>query len=321
MKLTSIKFSMFSVLFSLLFIHLESFIFMCSKNNIQNIQNITNQILKNVVTSIISQKYYIILFINLILYLVTIKLNDFIFMKQNLITIFLLIIFIIIIILKVINIYNETNSNIYILSLLTGGLFIFFLNIISSLLTFLFLMEIFSVLYYFFFLEKLTKNSDLNLINFKNNLLIYLWNCFLTTIIYGISLFFLLKENGTVDLFELYIIKQSKDLSLLIFFISFFIKLGLPGFHFLKLEIYKYLPIKVLIIFSTITLLLNINLLTWVIFQDIFFSFIISNKVFTIIILFVGFFSLIQLTLDSWQQFIAFSSLLTMFTIISLLII
>jgi hypothetical protein len=147
---------------------------MCSKNNIQNIQNITNQILKNVVTSIISQKYYIILFINLILYLVTIKLNDFIFMKQNLITIFLLIIFIIIIILKVINIYNETNSNIYILSLLTGGLFIFFLNIISSLLTFLFLMEIFSVLYYFFFLEKLTKNSDLNLINFKNNLLIYL---------------------------------------------------------------------------------------------------------------------------------------------------
>ena len=60
---------------------------------------------------------------------------------------------------------------------------------------------------------------------------------------------------GTIDLIELNSLNFKKGSNILLF--ALFIKIGMPGFHFLKLEIYKFLNLYEVIFFSMLTLVVN----------------------------------------------------------------
>lgn len=81
--------------------------------------------------------------------------------------------------------------------------FFFFIAFINSIVIFFLFIELYSLLFYFIFLSFNKDVSNLNLIKLKNSLLLYLFSNFFTTILFLISINYVVEICGTVNFTEL----------------------------------------------------------------------------------------------------------------------
>lgn len=263
--------------------------------------------------------------INISLFIYSIFLIIFIFTDKNisqLSVVHAYILFTIIIIInKLFKIFSKTTKyklNIIILVnfILYGCIYI--LNYLDSLLELLFFLELVGVLYYFYFLNNynLTKLTSLY---YKNSLLFFLWNSFLTTVFFNLLLWYSLRYTGVISFTELNIINNDIIFALFLI-ISISWKLGLPLFHFFKVELYKYLTRETLFLFSILSTFINSCILWFILSQYfIYFVFLLYNFclliVLTLIILI-----LINLNVSNFLYFLAYSGLITLSTILVLIL-
>lgn len=212
----------------------------------------------------------------------------------------------------------KTNSIIYII--IPCFLFtLLLLSFVDSLLVLFFFIELYGVLYYFFFLTSYNFTTQ-TILRYKNALLLLLWNNFLTTIFLTIGCFFLLQDFGTTSFVELNIV-MGADWGLYFFVVGFFWKLGLPTFHFFKLEIYKYLLKENVFLFSTLTTLINFLLFYLVFSKTAVFSVICSINFFIILVSVTILLIILNLKNTNILQFFALSGVFTMTVVTTILLI
>lgn len=214
--------------------------------------------------------------------------------------------------------YNRVNTTFIIL--IFGVALISSFYFIKNLLIFVLFLEVAATLYYFFFLYTLTNNNQ-SLVKLKNLIINYIWLSFFTLIFFSYSLFFFIKTCGTLDIIELsYVGSHVSYIGTTLFFISLLWKLGAPGFHFFKLELYQYLPLETIFFFSIFSLLINVVILFFIFFN---LSFLITN-----LNIYVLYFVILSNALLLWRgldnlklfQFLALSSLNTVTTILIFLV-
>lgn len=93
--------------------------------------------------------------------------------------------------------------------------------------------------------------------------------------------------------------------------LSILIKLSLPGFHFLKIEMYKYLSLDNVIIFSVTTLFVNFLLINFLLNINLVVN-IFNTFKFVCLLIVISIFIIIQkLKLSTFQEFIAYSGFAT----------
>lgn len=207
---------------------------------------------------------------------------------------------------------STTNFFASMLPLLCG--FLFFILTINSFLTFFFFLELYGVLYYFAFLTTYT-HSNQTFLKYKNGVLLLLWNNFLTTFFLGLGCFFILKTYGTTNFLELNYITHSSNY-IYVYLIGVFWKIGLPIFHFFKIEIYKILLKENVFLFSIITTLVNLFLVYFLLSQFVVFNTIYFLNWFVLILLFLLNLILLNLKLHNILYYFAISSILTSTTVI-----
>lgn len=88
-------------------------------------------------------------------------------------------------------------------------------------------------------------------------------------------------------------------------------KISLPGFHFLKIEIYKYLDIEIVIFFSVITIYINYMFIVFFFNQNIILVLLSNYKFLNLLILLVFFFFIQKLKINNFQEFISYSGFAT----------
>jgi len=116
---------------------------------------------------------------------------------------------------------------------------------------------------------------------------------------------------GTLHFVELSLVSQNKNTYLIALILSIIVKLSLPGFHFLKIEMYKYLPLKNVIMFSVITLFVNFLLINFMLSINFITNIMLTYKILNLILI-LGIFILIQkLKINTFQEFIAYSGFAT----------
>lgn len=215
--------------------------------------------------------------------------------------------------------FQKTNSNSIQLILVAFILFLFFFSIIDSFLSLFFLVEVYGVLYYFIFLTSYIFTNQ-TLLKYKNNLLIILWNNFLTTIFLSLGCLYMFKHCGTSQFSEV-AITLHKNYPVYLFLVGLAWKLGLPLFHFFKLEVYKYLLRENVFIFSVITANLNTIILFFCLSIPSVYTVLYNNNLIFLIILFCSNLVLFSLNLKNILYFFALSSIITVTTIITLFIV
>lgn len=214
--------------------------------------------------------------------------------------------------------YSTTNNTVFLVlpSFITLTYLVFF---VKSLLVFFFFIEVYSVLYYFCFLSSYNFTNQ-TLLKYKNGILFLLWNNFLTTVFLVLGCFLTLRFTGTTNFYELSLIADNLP-CLYFFVIGLFWKLGLPVFHFLKLEIYKYLLRENVFLFSVLTTLINVIILFIMLSQPIVFNTLLMHNWIIIILSFTILLSVVNLNLSNILQFFAFSSLFTVATVLTVFVI
>lgn len=244
--------------------------------------------------------YYVI---NLkIIYLITLKLN---YVNANILSL----IFVYLIITQFFKIYRDTvfsfiNFNIIV--------FCFFIMFVQNLITFFLLIELYAIIFYFFFLHYNIEKSTFSTLKLKNALLLYLLNNFLTTILFLICIYWIVEIYGTVNFTELtYLYKPDKTWKLYLLFITFTLKLALPGLHYLKLEIYKYLDLESVIFFSVLTTYINFMLIIYFFNYNFIVVTLSFYKYFNMLIVLSIFFLIQKLKINNFQEFISYSGFAT----------
>lgn len=214
--------------------------------------------------------------------------------------------------------YSSSNNTIYLIlpSFVTLLYLLFF---VKTLLVFFFFVEVYSVFYYFCFLSSYNFTNQ-TLLKYKNGILFLLWNNFLTTVFLVLGCFLTLKATGTTDFYELSLIISNLP-CLYFFIVGLFWKLGLPVFHFLKLEVYKYLLRENVFLFSILTTLVNVIILFIALSQPIILNTFLLHNWIVVILAFTILLSLVNLNLSNILQFFAFSSLFTMSTVLTVFVI
>lgn len=256
-------------------------------------------------------------------YLIVFFMSTFFLKSANGVAIFSLV-FILLYLLKVnkvlqlINV-NIVNFNIIYLILPTFFTFFYFLQVVDSFLTFFFFIELYGVLYYFFFLSSYSFTNQ-TIIKYKNGLLLLLWNNFLTTFFLGLGTFFIIKSYGSSKFEEILIVTQV-SLSIYIFLVGLFWKIGLPVFHFFKLEVYKYLLKENVFLFSILTTLTNLVIVYFCVLQPLVFNTIYLHNFLFILLIFGILLAVVNLKLTNLLYFLAFSGIFTMTTIFVVFII
>lgn len=196
---------------------------------------------------------------------------------------------------------------------LVVGFFVFLFNT-QSLLVFFFLIELYGVLYYFIFLSTYTFSNQ-TILKYKNGIIILLWNNFLTTFFIGLGLFFLIKTYGTTDFIELSLISTYTPY-IYIYILGICWKLGLPLFHFLKLEVYKILLRENVFLFSILTTLVNLIILYFLFTQPIVIMTIYTHNWLTISFMFLISLIVVNLKLYNILTYFALSGVLTSATLL-----
>lgn len=210
-------------------------------------------------------------------------------------------------------------NNVIHLILPTFSVFLFFVFFVKSLLVLFFFIELYSVLYYFCFLTSYNFTNE-NLLKYKNGILFLLWNNFLTSMFLALGCFLMLRATGTTDFQELNALGGNFN-CLFVFLVGLFWKLGLPIFHFLKLEIYKSLLRENVFLFSILTTVINVVLLVLCLSQPIFFTTILNYNWLVLVFTFSILLVLNNLNLTNILYFFAFSSVFTLSTVLSVFVI
>jgi len=248
-------------------------------------------------------KNNILLYINnwIVFIFITYKLTNINFFLLSYIVVYFLISYFFVFFLK--NNIVFINFNILIFLMIS-----FFVN--SYIYLFLYL-ELYSLFFYFFFLQNNIKQK-IFLIQYKNMLLLYLLNNFLASILFLLGIFSIIYYIGSTNFLESNIL-NSLDIhyEYYILIISLFIKLSLPGYHFLKIEIYKYLNIENVIFFSVITIYINFFFINFIFSQPITFNILNNYKQFHIILILTILFFVQKLKINNFQEFIAYSGFAT----------
>ncbi len=186
---------------------------------------------------------------------------------------------------------------------------------ITNFLAFLVILELLAIMYYFFFLVNIEKSYS-SFLKIKNLIISYLCLSFFTLVCFFLGLLLVFYYIGTVNF---------KEIKLLSNFLPFFIwfifltglcwKLGVPGFHFFKLQIYSYLPLNVIILFSLFSTVVNNFVLIFFLIE---FSYVYVNFSY-IYLIFVLISNIVLLILnfkdDSFYHFLAYSALNTWTTV------
>ncbi len=192
--------------------------------------------------------------------------------------------------------------------------FFFLLFFVKSFLTFFFFIELYGVLYYFCFLTSYNFTSQ-TILKYKNGLLMLLWNNFLTTFFLGLGCFFMVKTSGSTSFTELQFL-QVDTTAVTFFLIGLFWKLGLPLFHFFKLEVYKYLLKENVFLFSILTTLMNVILFYFCFTQPSVFSVVYQYNLLLLTVVFAITLIITNLKLTNLLQFFALSGVFTLSTIL-----
>lgn len=292
-------FWLFTLLIS--YIYSEVFFSILVGNSFKNIKFFSNKITKSNNIVIFKQYIYIILIYLFISFLLTIKVS----LNNTL--------FSLLIIYSIITqyIYKYYNNYINFLTFNTI-IFLFYFFFVNNFIIFYLFIELYAILFYFFFLNVNYNSKQLYLIQYKNSILLYLFNNFLTSIIYLIGISYIIYLKGTLNFLELTFFNNvSIEWQIYLIILSFIIKLSLPGYHFLKIEIYKYLNLDVVIMFSIITLYINFMFTIFLFNQNIIFFTLNSYKFMNLLILMVFFFFIHKLKLNNFQEFISYSGFAT----------
>jgi hypothetical protein len=297
----SSNFYFWLILFIFIYAYGEFFFSLLISSFFRNIKFFSIENTKNYSTFVFKNNSYILIINFLFFFFFTLKISS-----GNILFSFIIIY---LIINKYISMYFENYINFLNFNIIAFFFFFFFIN---NYVTFYLFIELYAILFYFFFLNINFNFKQLYLINYKNSLLLYLFNNFLTSILYLIGLNFVISYFGTVNFQELLffnVINVSWELYFLVF--SFIIKLSLPGYHFLKIEIYKYLNITNVILFSVISLYLNFLFTIFFFNQNLIFFVLNSYKVLNLLILCVFFFFLHKIKIHNFQEFISYSGFAT----------
>lgn len=188
-----------------------------------------------------------------------------------------------------------------------------FTTIISYVSNFIMLfmfLEFYAIIFYFYLLEY-NKNESTNLIKYKNSLLLYLFNNFVISAFFIFATAHILYSYGTVHFVELSMFSISDSIFSISMLLSILLKLSLPGFHFLKIEMYKYLSLDNVIIFSVITLFVNFILINYLMHVNLISYIFNIYKILNVVII-ISVFTIIQkLKTATFQEFVAYSGFAT----------
>lgn len=183
---------------------------------------------------------------------------------------------------------------------------------VNNYIIFYLFIELYAILFYFFFLNVNFNSKTLYLIQYKNSLLMYLFNNFLTSMLYLFGLTYIISIFGTLNFIELkYLSNINITWQMYLLVLSFIIKLSLPGYHFLKIELYKYLDVTIVIIFSVITLYINYLFTIFFFNQSTIYIIVNSYKYLSLLLLLSFFFFIHKLKINNFQEFISFSGFAT----------
>lgn len=295
------SFNVLLILFLYVYIYAEIFTSFIFNTLFKNTKFFSNQLTKFVKPYLFNSLLIYTIINFLIFFFLTFKLNE----TNVLISFIILFIFI----YKYINHYFENFINFLNFNVILFILFLFFIN---NFITLYLYIELYALLFYFFFLNINLKIKQTYLIQYKNSILLYLFNNFLTSILYLFSINNLIYVYGTLNFSELLFFNHiSINWISYILVLSFVIKLSLPGYHFLKIEIYKYLSATNVIYFSTISLYINFIFLTFVFNQNIVFFILNSYRIHSFLLLCALFFFIHKLKISNFQEFIAYSGFAT----------
>lgn len=190
--------------------------------------------------------------------------------------------------------------------------FIFLFIYIKTLIAFFLLMELYSIIFYFFFLNNVPKNSILTLLQYKNMLLLYLLNNFFISILCLIGINAVIELFGTTNFLELSLLNNGiYSWKIYFLIVGFLFKLALPGFHFLKLEVYKYLTIDIVILYSIITIFINYLVVMYLFNYNFIFGVLNYYRYINILFIFTIFFFIQKIKLTNFNEFIAYSGFAT----------
>lgn len=186
---------------------------------------------------------------------------------------------------------------------------------VKNFLAFLVILELLAIVYYFFFLINLEKSYS-SLLKLKNLIIMYLCTSFFTLICFFIGILVVFYYIGTVDFKEIKLLYSFLPIFVWFIFLSGLCwKLGVPGFHFFKLQIYNFLPLNVVILFSLFSIIIN-NFVFIFFLMDFFFIYSQFSYIYLVVILLSNIILLIlNFKEDSFYHFIAYSALNTWATI------
>lgn len=181
---------MFTILIS--YLYSEVFFSILIGNSFKNIKFFSNNITKSNNIVIFKQYIYIILIYFLIGFFLTIKIT-----LTNML-------FSLLIIYSLITQYVNKYFNNYI-NFLTFNIliFLFYFFFVNNFIIFYLFIELYAILFYFFFLNVNYNSKQLYLIQYKNSILLYLFNNFLTSILYLIGISYMIYFKGTLNFYEL----------------------------------------------------------------------------------------------------------------------
>lgn len=116
---------------------------------------------------------------------------------------------------------------------------------------------------------------------------------------------------GTVNFYELNSFSNLKNNYFIFLILTIVVKLSLPGAHYLKIEMYKYISLNNVILFSVTTLFINFLLINFLTSINIVVN-ILSTYKLLILLLPISIIVIIQkLKINSFNEFIAYSGFAT----------
>lgn len=240
----------------------------------------------------------------------------------NLVLQFTVLLFILLLLLNYKRIYiymlEQVNLIFILFSFYLGFFLLYILPLLQDYIFFLVFLELLGVMYYFFFLNYLDK-IYISFLRYKHFLILYLLNSFLITLFFSFGILLLGIYFGTLNFTELLYFTLEKRYILFFILLGLGWKLGLPGVHFFKLELYSYLPLTLLFFFSIISLVLHTYIFYYfyMLFQgkitSVLYCLLSGSITISCIVITRGYHFI------SGYQFIAYSTLITL-TLISLVL-
>jgi hypothetical protein len=296
----TLNYSFWSVLFVFIYVYVEIFnqiifysIFKNTKNFVINYSKKNNKNINN-------KNIFPFLFYFLFIYILFLKSS---FVNNFILTIF----FIYLLIIQFSKEEISSNQNFLLFNIC---FFLILFNYINLMITFFLYVEVYAVIFYFFFIVY-DKKKNINILEYKNMLLLYLFNNFFSTISFLLGIHYLVFYYGTLNFTELSYINITPHWEFYFVIVSFIIKLSLPGFHFLKIEIYKYLSFDIIIIYSIFTLLLNFTFMVFLFNQPVVYVNLQNYKLFNLFIMLSMVIFIHKLKLNNFNEFVAYSGFST----------